>query len=197
MGFLDFLTRKTDQTNGTNGFSHASSGFVHENGQPEIPRKVFIEGDEPQDQANVKTADDTSIDNNLEVLHRFLEKSYEDEGYDDALRNPDSTHHDENVQALRNELSRKIKQVKTFYEDFTKEIDFHIESRSRKGMIDTVEELKMKRSIAQSHIEKILIIEEDVKNKRGDSEGIIISYSRGFKNGLAAISHHNIMRKKF
>ena len=62
-------------------------------------------------------------------------------------------------------------------------------------MVDTVEELKMKKEIAESHLKKIKEIETDAKNKTGDSEGIIISYRRGFENGLAAITHHNILKR--
>jgi len=40
-------------------------------------------------------------------------------------------------------------------------------------------------------------IEEDAKNDKGVGQGIILSYTRGFRNGLAAISHHSILRKNF
>jgi hypothetical protein len=103
---------------------------------------------------------------------------------------------EQRIQAIKNEFERTIRKVKTYYEDFIKEIDFHIISRSRNGMIDTVEELAMKKEIAESHIRKVLEIEEDGKNNRGDSQGIIMSYTRGFKNGLAAISHHSILKRK-
>src|SRR5437868_307810 len=81
-------------------------------------------------------------------------------------------------------------------EDLLIEIDFHIASRSRSGLIDTVEELNMKKEIAESHVKKVIEIENDAKNNRGDSQGIIMSYTRGFKNGLAAISHHSILNRK-
>jgi len=112
------------------------------------------------------------------------------------LINADNTHLSQNTEALKNELERTIRRVKTFYEDFIKEIDFHIASRSRSGMVDTVEELTMKKEIAESHIKKVLEIEDDLRNNKGDSQGIIMSYTRGFKNGLAAISHHSILKRK-
>lgn len=87
--------------------------------------------------------------------------------------------------------------MKTFYEDFIKEVNYHIDSRARNGMVDTVEELQMKKEIAESHILKIIQIENDSKNNAGDSQGIMISYTKGFKNGLAAISHYAILQKKF
>ena len=132
----------------------------------------------------------------INLLFEFLERNHEGKGYDDALINPDNTHLNQNTEALKNELERTIRRVKTFYEDFIKEINFHIASRGRSGMVDTVEELTMKKEIAESHIKKVLEIEEDMRNNQGDSQGIIMSYTRGFKNGLAAISHQSILKRK-
>jgi hypothetical protein len=132
----------------------------------------------------------------INLLFEFLERNHEGKGYDDALINPDNTHLTQNAEALKNELERTIRRVKTFYEDFIKEINFHIASRGRSGMVDTVEELTMKKEIAESHIKKVLEIEEDMRNSQGDSQGIIMSYTRGFKNGLAAISHQSILKRK-
>ena len=132
----------------------------------------------------------------INLLFQFLERNHESRGYDDALINADNTNLLQNTDALKNDLERTIRRVKTFYEDFIKEIDFHIASRSRSGMVDTVEELTMKKQIAESHIKKVLEIEDDMHNNKGDSLGIIMSYTRGFKNGLAAISHHSILKRK-
>jgi hypothetical protein len=101
------------------------------------------------------------------------------------------------VIALKNDLERSIRKVKTFYEDFIRQINFHITSRSRSGMIDTVEELTVKKEIAESHIRQVKEIEEQAKLNEGVGHGIIISYSRGFRNGLAAISSHIILNKNF
>lgn len=53
------------------------------------------------------------------------------------------------------------------YEDFIREINFHITSRSRSGLIDTAEELTMKKEIAESHVRKVNEIEEDARQDRG------------------------------
>ncbi|WP_410220173.1 hypothetical protein [Pedobacter sp.] len=159
----------------------------------DIPEATFIEKEEPLNETEV--ARKQKIENNIEQLFDFLDKNHEAKGYEDALMNPDISHLEQNITALRNQLERVIRRVKTFYEDFIREIDFHIETRSRNGMVDIVDELKMKKSIAQNHMDKVLDIERDAINQKGDSEGIIISYTRGFKNGLSAISHHSILKR--
>ena len=160
----------------------------------DIPENIFIEK-EYKEPSNDKPTAGSKQENNIELLFDFLDKNHESKGYDDALVNPDIKHLEQNVEALRNQLERTIRRVKTFYEDFIKEINFHIDSRSRSGMVDVVDELKMKKSIAESHIQKVLDIEEESKKHTGDSEGMILSYTRGFMNGLSAISHHSILKR--
>lgn len=160
----------------------------------DIPEHVFIENEKgfsvKNDEPKVRRSD-----TNIELLFDFLDKNHETKGYEDALMNPDVKHLEQNIEALKNELERTLRRVKTFYEDFIKEIDFHIDSRSRSGMVDVVDELKMKKSIAESHVQKVLEIETEHHNNRGDSQGMIISYTRGFMNGLSAISHHTILTR--
>lgn len=157
----------------------------------EIPENVFIEKDiNQQSETTIKRPENT-----IELLFDFLDKNHENKGYEDALMNPDVKHLEQNIEALKNQLERTIRRVKTFYEDFIKEIEFHIDSRGRSGMVDVVDELKMKKSIAESHIRKVLEMEAEHKESTGDSQGMIISYSRGFMNGLSAISHHTILKR--
>lgn len=160
----------------------------------EIPENIFIEKEFETPQRN-NDIYSKRVDNTIELLFDFLDKNHENKGYEDALMNPDTKHLDQNIEALKNQLERTIRRVKTFYEDFIKEIDFHIDSRGRSGMVDVVDELKMKKSIAESHISKVLEMEGEHKNNIGDSQGMIISYTRGFMNGLSAISHHSILKR--
>lgn len=185
------FNRNTPSLNGTNSEDvTASVNSQH----PEIPENIFI--DTNLTPAKTGLEREEKIDNNIDLLFRFLDRNLENQGYEDALINPDITNLNENIASIKNDLHRTIKKVNIFYDSFIREINFHIDSRSRSGMIDTVEELIMKKQIAEDHVQKIQDIEIDAKNGQGDSQGLILSYTRGFKNGLAAISHHNIIRKK-
>ncbi|RFZ84529.1 hypothetical protein DYU05_02610 [Mucilaginibacter terrenus] len=191
MGIFNFLKRREPEIdipqiislNSTKDQEHA-----------DIPENVFIQSDAvgltEKEEGNI-------VDNNINLLFSFLDRNHESKGYNDALINPDVNHLNQNLDAIKNELLRVVNKVKTFYEDFIREINYHIDSRSRSGMVDTVEELLMKKGIAESHIKKVLEIEADAQNGTGDSQGVLISYTRGFKNGLAAISHHSILNRKF
>jgi hypothetical protein len=176
-----------------NGHSHTPD---FEAPLPDVPENIFIEKEQTGKTATEEKPVSQAI-GGIHLLYEFLDKNYESKGYNDALINPDSTHLDQNVIALNNDLERAIRKVKTFYEDFIRQINFHIASRSRSGMIDMVEELSVKKEIAESHINQVLEIEEQAKQNQGVGYGIIISYIRGFKNGLAAISGHSILNKNF
>jgi hypothetical protein len=173
-----------------NGKNHRNG---HEGALPEIPEGTFIEKEKQEG----NQSHDLKVKEGINQLYEFLDKNYEGKGYDDALVNPDTTHLEQNITALKNDLERSIRKVKTFYEDSIREINFHISSRGRSGMIDTVEELTVKKEIAESHIKQVIEIEEQAKDNQGVGHGIVISYTRGFKNGLAAISHHVILKRNF
>ena len=112
--------------------------------------------------------------------------------------NPDSTHLQQNTEALKNDLERTIRKAKTFYEDFIREINFHISSRSRSGMVDTVEELQVKKETAEDHIKQVRLIEEEVANNKRSRAGDHHQLHPGFSEmGWLAISHHSIMKKNF
>ena len=160
---------------------------------PEIEERVFIESPAAPESA----APAPSVEHHIGVLYAFMDRNHEVKGYDDALVNPDVSNLNQNLEALKNELIRTLNKVKTFYEDFIQETEFHILSRTRSGMVDMVEELEMKKKIALGHIEKVKKIEVDTASEDGDCKGILISYTRGFKNGLAAISHHHILSRRF
>ena len=192
MGLFNFFNRRDRNSNGLENQNNTN----HQN-LPEIPENVFLEKDKPLNTATEENARQNPTENGVNLLFQFLEKNHESKGYDDALVNPDNTHLEQNIEALKNDLERTIRKLKTFYEDFIREINFHIGSRSRSGMVDTVEELSVKKETAESHIKQIIEIEEDAKNGKGVGQGVIISYTRGFRNGLAAISHHSIMKKTF
>lgn len=185
MGLFSFLNRK-------NGQAYTATEKI-----PDAPQSTFNEKDKTGVSASNTNNAEASPDYGIKLLFQFLDKNYESKGYDDALVNPDSTHLEQNISGLKNDLERTLIKVKMFYADFIRDIDVHLSTRRRSGMIDIVEELTAKKQTAESHINKILEIEQDAKNNSGVGQGIILSYTRGFRNGLAAISHHSILNRNF
>lgn len=188
MGLFNFFNRKNERSDHLNGTDILAQQLAEnpQNGPVEKDKQLYPGSAEKNS---------SSSEQGINLLFQFLEKNFEKKGYDDALMNPDNTHLEQNIAALKNELERTIRKVKTFYEDFIREINFHISSRTRSGMVDTVEALNAKKETAESHVRQVLEIEQEAKESRGIAQGIVLSYTRGFRNGLAAISLHSIMNK--
>jgi hypothetical protein len=171
---------------------------------PEIPEELFVEKSPPilkneikiREPLKLKSMETNVVNENsydLQYLYLFLEKDYQQEGYNDALANPDMSSMEEKIKLIRHQLDITIAKVKTYYSSVLRNINFHIESRKRNGMVDIVDELISKRTTIEEEMSKVAEIEEGAKTHSGISETLIMSYKLGFKNGYAAISHSQML----
>ena len=129
----------------------------------------------------------------VDAIYAFLQYDYETKGYNDALTNPDESYKNDNIKLFQYDLHILIQRSFMYYDDKIKEIDFHIGSRTRAGLIDLVEELKIKRELVLEHIEKVKQLQQETENNAGMSERIRLSYQRGFMRGLSAITQTKVM----
>lgn len=162
----------------------------------EIPEDIFIEFEKPKPLARMEPLEEKEEVNDLNALYKFLEYSYEKKGYEDALMNPDSNSMEEQVKLIRNEFNLMISKVKTHYSTYTRTIDFHIDTRKRNGMVETVDELETHKQNILEEINIVNSIHEDDRADTGLSQNRILSYRRGFKNGFAAITFNNVLGRK-
>jgi hypothetical protein len=128
----------------------------------------------------------------LDSVYAFLQFDYESKGYQDALTNPDESYKNDNISLIKHDFLILLDRTASWYETMLKETDFHISSRSRAGLIDLVEELKIRREITSSHLEKVQQIKSEALTGTGSSDRIVLSYQRGFMRGLYAISQSKL-----
>lgn len=128
----------------------------------------------------------------LDSIYAFLQNDYESRGYNDALTNPDESYKKDNISLIQHDLMILIDRTLTHYETMLKETDFHISSRSRAGLIDLVEELKIRKEVTSNHLEKVKQIKDEALNGGSASQRIVLSYQRGFMRGLYAISQSKL-----
>lgn len=145
-----------------------------------------------QEDLTESRAGEPSKEMGIHLLYSTLNANNEQRGYDDALVNADASNLEQGKDILKNDLLRKIDEIKVYYSDFLREIDFHIESRRTSAMYTTVEELRMRKEIAEGHLQKVLQIEEECRNGQLEQMGVIVTYVRGFQKGLAALSFTNM-----
>jgi hypothetical protein len=161
----------------------------------DIPRELFIE--EAPSNAQPETRNTTAFaEAGIELIYNFLQADYETRGYNDALTNPDHSYRNDNILLIKYDLQILIQKVNTYYEDHLRELDFHIASRSRAGLVDLVEELNARKEMVYEHQNKVAEIRQESEKEAGMTQRIILSYQRGFMRGLAALTQSNVLNKK-
>src|SRR5690606_3478697 len=101
------------------------------------------------------------------LIYAFLQQNFEERGFNDALISADEGYKNDNIKLIKYDLEILIQQVKTYHQSLLKDIQFHIHSRTRAGLIDLVDELKIKQSDLHAHIEKVSVYEESLKTDSG------------------------------
>jgi hypothetical protein len=177
------------------GSKSAANGTANGTPTTDIPKELFTEQATPVPQSE-KSNDLEVQQDNIHMLYSFLSRDYQQAGYDDALVHPDTSYKNEKVREIQGDLDIVIRKSKTFYEDAIRELEFLIMSRNRMGMVDVVDELKMRRERAEDHYKKVLDLHKEAM-EQGESHRLIISYNRGFQNGMAAIAVHESNKRKF
>ncbi|MDP4238871.1 MAG: hypothetical protein Q8904_05295 [Bacteroidota bacterium] len=184
MGLFDFFKGKQSQ----------ATGSEQANQPEEIPKDLFAEEQVPGENQHELGINTES--KGIELIYEFLQADYESRGYNDALTSPDDSYKQDNIKLIKLDLQIVIQKVTTYYEDLIKELDFHITSRSRAGLIDLVEELKTRKDMVLEHAAKVDEIKKEMEDVTSMTQRIILSYQRGFMRGLSAISQSNVMNKK-
>lgn len=176
MGLFDFLKKKNNQE------------------QSLIDKPIEVNGETMQ--PGIVEDSKLLMGAGIDTIYAFLQFDYESRGYNDALTSPDDSYRNDNINLLKQDLFILIDKSLTFYEGMLKEVDFHIGSRTRAGLIDLVEELKIRRDMVTDHLEKIRNMKIEAHNGDGIVQRITLSYQRGFMRGLSAITHSNVLNKK-
>ena len=184
MGFLNLFKKNRTHHPGENHL---------DNEHPLLSRSMFIEDQDPLEKMEI--APGKKEMKGIEEIYFFLQQDYESKGYNDALTNPDESYRIDNIDLLTKDLAILIQKVSTYYEDLLREIDFHILSRGRAGLIDLVEVLKTRKELVMDHLKKVSQIRYEMDNHNGMTHRIILSYQRGFMRGLSAITIADILRK--
>lgn len=131
------------------------------------------------------------------LIYAYLQQDFEGRGFNDALISPDEGYRNDNLRLIKYDLEILIHQVKTYHESLMKDIEFHIHSRGRAGLVDLVDELKIKQTDLQAHMAKVAVFENSLETDAGLCERAVLAYKRGFMKGMASITQAYLLNKKF
>ncbi len=132
----------------------------------------------------------------IEAIYSFLQGDYESKGYNDALTSTEDNNKKDNMRLIQLDLEILIQKVDTYYKDSVREIDFHVNSRTRAGLIELVEELKTRKEMVLEHMVKVDEIKKEMQSNTGMTQRIVLSYERGFMRGLSALTQSRIINRK-
>ncbi|MCS6991555.1 MAG: hypothetical protein NZL95_06795 [Chitinophagales bacterium] len=151
-----------------------------------IPEDVFVEKRDPQELPPISSSNEES--KGIDKIYSFLNRNYESMGYHDALTNSDLSNMANGIKILKNNVKIIIMKEISEYEKAIKDIDLKIDLLAKAGLDNTVQDLKKNKEKIMIDINRIKEIEDQINNDSGLFENVILSYERGFKQGLIAIT---------
>jgi len=163
---------------------------------PEVPEHVFVEASKSKPAKTSVEPPPARSMNDIHTLYQYLEQNLEKRGYEDALINPDTSYMEENVLYINNDLQLLIAKVKMYYTGYLRTIDFHIDSRSRSGMLETVDELVAHKKTVEEEMREVESIGNDAYEGKGLCQNLVLGYRKGFRNGFAAITYNAVLGRK-
>lgn len=188
MGLFDFFRRKRIVAE-NDVLASPSPNIV-----TEIPRDIFIDENDPQQNQSLSPIH--SIESGIEQIYQFLQADTESKGYSDALVNADDSYKSDNIRLIKLDLQILIDKTNTYYENLISEINLHIATRSRAGLVDLVQELESRKKLVTDYKQKLMEIKDSMDDENGMCQRSILSYQRGFMRGLSALTQSNVLNKR-
>ncbi len=178
-------TQTMNSSNESNyrAYPNASTNPAQNSVERQVPRDIFI-------------SEDSASIGGLRKVYAFVEKDFEQQGYDDAFSIPDLSHLKENTEQLKRQLKQVIEKEILVYNSTLLDIQTHIDIRSNAGLIDLVYELKTKYEIVKGFKENLEKILENIDQPDNLFSTVAYSYKKGFMRGLVDITKIKILNKQ-
>lgn len=153
---------------------------------PEIKQEVFADHSEPENKELSSAQYGTKMP--IDAVYAFISRDYEEQGYNDAMCNADSSYKDSKKVIIRNELKRLFEQVSLRYKSDLRDIEVQIDIVEQQGLINTASSLKARKETFIEHMNVLNEMEVSLEQGQQQMLSMINSYERGFLKGLAAKS---------
>ncbi|MDI3527794.1 MAG: hypothetical protein PWR03_1977 [Tenuifilum sp.] len=194
MAIFNLFRRKKSNEAAINSTTATSASQVATNQPPRVPKEIFIEENGPENRSLTFKSNGQKV--GIDLIYDYLQIDFERKGYEDAITHPDESYKIDNINLLKMDLAILVQKVDSYYIERLKELDFHIESRKRSGLVDLVMELNSQREVVLNHMEKLNGIKKDIETDNGITKRVELSYQRGFLRGLSSISKSKCMNQK-
>ncbi|MCM1443613.1 MAG: hypothetical protein NC083_08820 [Muribaculum sp.] len=150
--------------------------------RPEIIESDFIDTKDPNEgRTNLNYATGFPIDK----IYEYIEKDWQDEGFQDALNNPDLAFLTTKTEIIRQGLIHRFDLVSLSYTNNIRYAQEKIKTLSALGMLTTMEKFDSLIKTCNEHLEKIESLKESFKKEDPSLMCMIESYKQGFMLGVA------------
>lgn len=124
----------------------------------------------------------------IDIIYAFIERDYENEGYEDAMCNPDDSYKESKKVMIKHSLKRLFEQVGLRYKSDLRDIEVQIGIMNQQGMSNTASTLQARKDTLLEHLNIMEEMEVALDHEEQKMMSMIKSYERGFLKGLAAKS---------
>ncbi len=162
--------------------SNAPANLARNHAERQVPREIFI-------------SEDSAAISGFRKVYSFVERDFEQQGYDDAFSISDIGCLEKNIEHLKQEFINVLRKEILIYEADLLDIKAHIDIRKNAGFIDLVYELTTRFEIIKGFKEHL---EDQLKNI--DTPGSLFSvvahsYKKGFMRALTDITKVKFLNK--
>ena len=149
---------------------------------------LFVENTPP---APIPTAESPTV-KDINWIYEFINEDREQQGYEDAVSNPDSNYRADYTQLFWSSLSLRIKISKEHYDALLQEEQVHLDRCEKSGLLDTVAQLNKRMEHIREKVNQLNELAEKSQRQEGEGQRAILSYNRGFNKGLAALTQSHV-----
>ncbi len=132
----------------------------------------------------------------IDVIFNFIHKNFEEDGFQDALVNPDIAYREAKEKIICNDLEMLFKRIILRYKNDIREIDVNIDIAKKAYALSASGRLQARRDTYVEHLDEISNMQKQLQANDPKMTTMIESYRRGFQKGMAAVAINFIDKKQ-
>lgn len=131
----------------------------------------------------------------IDVIFNFIHKNFEEEGFQDALVNSDSTYRDTKEKIIRNDLEMLFSRITLRYKSDIRMVELKMNNAREAFAFGAVNKLDSLKRTYEEHLAEIETMKELLGANDPKMTTMIESYRRGFMKGVTAATLNFIENK--
>ena len=131
----------------------------------------------------------------IDVIFNFIHKNFEEEGFQDALVNSDSTYRDTKEKIIRNDLEMLFTRITLRYKSDIRMVEFKMNNAREAFAFSACNKLDSLKRTYEEHLAEIENMKELLDANDPKMITMIESYRRGFMKGVTAATLNFIENK--